>query len=90
MMKRNERNTMMVNTKPDCCSQCEQFQPLIDRVLMTVQTLFVAKMVAAVMTMMRTVVMTVMRTVMRTVMTVMTNTWMMPILILIMRMSGRS
>ena len=46
MMK---RNTMMVNTKPDCCSQCEQFQPLIDRILMTVQTLFVAKMVAAVM-----------------------------------------
>ena len=78
VMKRNERNTMMVNTKPDCCSQCEQFQPLIDRVLMTVQTLFVAKMVAAVMTMMMTVVMTVM-----------TNTWMMPILILIMRMSGR-
>ena len=83
VMKRNERNTMMVNTKPDCCSQCEQFQPLIDRVLMTVQTLFVAKMVAAVMTMMMTMMMTVM-------MTVMTNTWMMPILILIMRMSGRS
>ena len=83
MMKRNERNTMMVNTKPDCCSQCEQFQPLIDRVLMTVQTLFVAKMVAAVMTIMMTMMMTV-------VMTVMTNTWMMPILILIMRMPGRS
>ena len=82
-MKRNERNTMMVNTKPDCCSQCEQFQPLIDRVLMTVQTLFVAKMVAAVMMTLMTVVMTV-------VMTVMTNTWMMPILILIMKMSGRS
>ena len=85
MMKRNtmnintNTNTMLVNTKPDCCSQCEQFQPLIDRVLMTVQTLFVAKMVAAVMTMMMTVVRTVM-----------TNTWMMPILILIMRMSGRS
>ena len=61
VMKRNERNTMMVNTKPDCCSQCEQFQPLIDRVLMTVQTLFVAKMVAAVMTMMMTAMMTVMR-----------------------------
>ena len=83
VMKRNERNTMMVNTKPDCCSQCEQFQPLIDRVLMTVQTLFVAKMVAAVMMTLMTVVMTV-------VMTVMTNTWMMPILILIMKMSGRS
>ena len=87
MMKRNERNTMMVNTKPDCCSQCEQFQPLIDRVLMTVQTLFVAKMVSAVMTMMMTLMMTVMMMVM---MTVMTNTWMMPILILIVRMSGRS
>ena len=44
-----KRNTKMVNTKPDCCSQCEQFQPLIDRILMTVQTLFVVKMVAAVM-----------------------------------------
>ena len=70
-----KRNTMMVNTKPDCCSQCEQFQPLIDRILMTVQTLFVAKMVAA-----------VMKTLMMTAMT----TLMMLILILIMIMSGQS
>ena len=70
-----KRNTMMVNTKPDCCSQCEQFQPLIDRILMTVQTLFVAKMVAAVM-------MTLMMTAMTTLM--------MLILILIMIMSGQS
>ena len=76
VMKRNERNTMMVNTKPDCCSQCEQFQPLIDRVLMTVQTLFVAKMVAAMITVMMTLMVT--------------NAWMLPILILIMKTSGRS
>ena len=70
-----KRNTMMVNTKPDCCSQCEQFQPLIDRILMTVQTLFVAKMVAAVM--------------MTLMMTAMTSLKML-ILVLIMIISGQS